>query len=328
MAETAATCRAYWATAPFEGELREAPLPPPGRGEARVRTRFSGVSRGTEALVARGDVPPGEAMRMRCPFQAGAFPFPVKYGYAAVGTVEAGPDDLLGCTVFCLHPHQDRFVVPADALRPLPKGLPPGRAVLAPNMETALNAVWDAGIGPGERVAVLGAGVVGLLVAHLAAAIPGTELYLADPDMGKAGAAAVLGLRLSSPADLDGLEADRVLDCTGSPEAPAQALALAGFEAEITLVGWLGTAAASLPLGGAFHGRRLALRASQVGAVSPGRRPRWDHARRLDKALDLLLDPRLDALISGETPFAALPETMPRLVRNASGVLCHRIVYA
>ncbi len=323
----ASQATAYWTIGPFAGALREAPMPEINEGLARVRTRYSGVSRGTEALVAAGGVPPGEASRMRCPFQAGDFPFPVKYGYAAVGTVEDGPAGLVGQDVFCLHPHQDRFAVPIEALHPLPEGLPPGRAVLAANMETALNGVWDASPAPGERVVVFGGGVVGLLVAWLLRPLPKVDLKLADPDPAKAAVATALGLDLCHPDALDGFDADRVIECSGNGAALAAALAAAGDEAEVTALSWYGSAPVSLPLGGPFHSRRLALRASQVGAVAPRQRPRWDHARRLRKALDLLDDPALDALVNSESAFADLPKAMPNILREGSGVLCHRVRY-
>ena len=140
-----------------------------------VETRFSGISRGTEALVFRGGVPRAERARMRAPLQAGSFPFPVKYGYAAVGRVVEGPPDLVGRAVFVLHPHQDRFAAPAAMAVPLPAGVPLGRAVLGANMETALNIVWDAGATACDRIAVVGAGVVGALAGWLCARLPGSR---------------------------------------------------------------------------------------------------------------------------------------------------------
>ncbi|MBA3325886.1 MAG: dehydrogenase, partial [Rhodobacteraceae bacterium] len=147
--------RALWIAGPGRAELRDVAE---ASGEVVVETAFSGISRGTEALVFAGRVPEAERGRMRCPFQEGDFPFPVKYGYAAVGRAVEGPEGLRGRDVFVLHPHQDRFAAPAATCVPLPAGVPPGRAVLAANMETALNVVWDAGVGPCDRVAVVGAG--------------------------------------------------------------------------------------------------------------------------------------------------------------------------
>ncbi len=322
----ASAARALWTVGTGRGELRTGPLALPGPDEVRVATLWSGISRGTETLVFRGRVPESEWPRMRCPFQAGEFPHPVKYGYAAVGRVEAGPPDLLGRTVFCLHPHQDRFVVPADAVLPLPDGLPPRRAVLAANMETAVNALWDSPVLPGQRVAVVGAGVVGLLVARLAAAVPGSVVTLVDRDPGKAAVAAALGAGF---ADVGGAPrgCDAVFEATGAPDGLVTALDLAGDEAVVTVLSWFGSSPVALPLGGAFHARRLTLRSSQVGQVAPAQRRRWSHRRRLALALELLRDPALDALVTGESDFADLPRTMERLSGPPDGTLCHAVRY-
>ncbi len=320
------TASAYWATAPGRGEIREEPLAAPAEGLVLVRTLWSAVSRGTEALVAGGRIPASQWQAMRCPFQAGEFPFPVKYGYAAVGRVEQGPTELLGRVVFCLHPHQTAYLVPAAMVTPVPEGVPPERAVLAANLETALNAVWDAGVLPGDRVVVVGAGVVGALVARLAGRIPGAEVTLVDIEPGRAALARRLGVGFAPPEAAPG-EADLVVEASGSAAALARCLELAGFEATVLALGWYGDARPALPLGEAFHSRRLKLVASQVGAVAERRRARWSHARRLAKVMDLLADPVLDALFSGESRFADLPAAMPHILDAGSAVLCHRVRY-
>jgi threonine dehydrogenase-like Zn-dependent dehydrogenase len=292
-----------------------------------VRTRFSGVSRGTERVVATGAVPAQERPKMRAPFQAGEFPFPVKYGYAAVGRVVEGPAALRGCDVLVLHPHQTAFTVPADAAVPLPEAVPAGRAVLGPNMETALNALWDGAATAGQRIVVLGAGVVGCLIAYLAARLPGTTVTLVDPLASRAEVAAHLGTRFATPATAPS-DADLVVEASGNPAALAHALDLAGFEATILVVGWYGSHAASLPLGGAFHTRRLRLLSSQVGVVAASQRPRWTARRRLELAVALLADPVLDRLIDSECSFARLPEVLPALLAGAGGGLCHRVAYS
>jgi 2-desacetyl-2-hydroxyethyl bacteriochlorophyllide A dehydrogenase len=325
-APLATTTRAYWATGPLAGELRSVALRRPGPDEVLVATQFSGISRGTEALVAAGEVPASERERMRCPFQEGEFPFPVKYGYSAVGVVEDGPAELCGREVFCLHPHQERFVVPVAAVTPLPDGVPPGRAVLAANTETALNALWDGQVLPGDCVVVVGAGVVGSLVAFLASRIPGCAVTLVDIDERKRALAAALGVGFSAPPSAP-READLVIEASGRADALAGALELAGFEATVLALGWYGTAAASLPLGEAFHSRRLRLVSSQVGHVAGRQRARWSHERRRVKALQLLRDPVLDRLIDGESAFDELPTVLPRLARDPRGVLCRRIRY-
>lgn len=323
---------AFWTVAPGTGELRTEVLPVLRAGEVRVRALYSGISRGTESLVFRGEVPASEYQRMRAPFQQGDFPGPVKYGYISVGIVEDGRGEqaaaLHGRTVFCLHPHQQRYVVPVDAVVPLPDGLPAARAVLAANMETAINAVWDAAPSVGDRIAVIGAGVVGTLVAWLCARIPGTRVELIDIDPGRAAPAAALGLALRAPDTAEcGRECDLVIHASGSAAGLRSALAIAGFEATVIEMSWFGQQAVALPLGEAFHAKRLTLRSSQVGHLPPARLPRWSYRRRMELALSLLVDHSLDILISGESDFADLPDLMPALAADGAGVLCHRIRY-
>lgn len=320
------TARAFWISAPGQGELRDEPLPGPAGDEVCVRALYSGISRGSETLVFRGGVPPGEYGRMRAPFQAGEFPAPVKYGYASVGRVEAGPAALRGRTVFCLYPHQDRYVVPASAVLPLPAAVPPGRAVLAANLETAVNALWDAAPRVGDRISVIGAGTLGCLTAWLAAGIPGCEVELVDVNPARAAIAAALGLRFAAAGAARG-EADVVVHASGHAEGLARALEVAAFEATIIELSWYGDALVSLPLGEAFHARRLRIVSSQVGAVASARRGRYSHAQRLALAIGLLDDARLDALITGEDPFSALPAVMTRLATAPGDTLCHRIRY-
>ncbi len=322
---TATTAKAFWITGAGKGELRAETLREPGAGEARVRTLYSAVSRGTECLVLRGDVPESEAQNMRAPFQEGDFPWPVKYGYSAVGIVEEGPESLRGQNVFCLHPHQTRFVVPETALTTLPRDLPPSRAVLAANMETAVNALWDAAPLAGERIAVIGAGVVGTLVAALAARVPGVALQLIDTDSTKAAIANAFGLTFATP-DVAAGDVDLVIHASGNPLGLETALALAGFEGRIVELSWYGTKRANIALGAAFHSRRLRLISSQVGHIGGAMRGRRSHAERMRLALELLRDPVFDALITGEDDFSALPLVLPRIAAN-NAVLCHRIVY-
>jgi len=318
---------AFWITAPGRGEIRAEPLPPRAEDEVLVEALYSGISRGTEALVFAGRVPPSEYERMRAPFQAGDFPSPVKYGYASVGRVLDGPAALAGRIVFCLHPHQTRYVVPARAVHPLPDGVPAGRAVLAANLETAVNGLWDAAPSVGDRIAVVGAGTVGCLVAWLAARIPGTQVELVDVDPRKRDAAAALGVRFASPADAT-RDVDIVFHASGAAGGLETALALAGFEAQVVEMSWYGDRPVAVSLGGAFHSRRLRIVSSQVGSVAARQRARWDTRRRMALALELLADPRLDALISGESPFAELPAVLARLSADPAAALCHRIRYA
>jgi 2-desacetyl-2-hydroxyethyl bacteriochlorophyllide A dehydrogenase len=317
---------AFWVVAPGRGEIRQETPAPPAVSDVVVRTLYSGISRGTESLVFHGRVPPSEYQRMRAPFQQGDFPGPVKYGYANVGRVEQGPQDLLGRLVFSLYPHQTRFVVPADAVHVVPEEVPARRAVLAANMETALNGVWDARIGPGQRVSVVGAGTVGCLVARLAARIPLCDVELMDTNPSRAAVARALGATFASPDRASG-NADVVVHTSGTGAGLAAALDLAGMEATVVDLSWYGDQPVTLPLGGAFHSRRLTIASSQVGQVSPAQRARWTHGRRLAAALRLLADPTLDVLLTGETAFQHLPEAMPRLAASAGDAICHSVTY-
>lgn len=320
--------RAFWIAAPGHGEIRTERLRDPVADEVVVRTLFSGVSRGSESLVFRGRVPASERVRMRAPFQEGEFPAPVKYGYACVGVVEASGDDAnavaCGRTVFVLHPHQTRFIVPVSAAHVIPATVPPARAILAANLETAINGVWDARVQIGDRVTVVGGGTVGCLVAWLAARVAGTDVELVDVNQQRAAVAQALGVRFALP-DAPSADRDVVFHASATETGARTALAVAGFEATIVELSWYGDRSLSLPLGEGFHARRLTIKASQVGTVARAQRTRWDHRRRMSLALSLLADASLDALISGESDFDGLPELMPALA--AGDALCHRIRY-
>jgi 2-desacetyl-2-hydroxyethyl bacteriochlorophyllide A dehydrogenase len=319
--------RAFWVTAPGRGEIRGEALRPPVNGEVVIRALYSGISRGTEALVFGGRVPPSEWDRMRAPFQDGNFPAPVKYGYSMVGRVEHGPNGLAGRMVFVLHPHQTRFIVPANDVHLLADDTPPPRVVLAPLLETALNGVWDAGPHVGDRIAVIGAGTVGCLAAWLVSRIPGCDVELIDINPRRATVAGALGVRFAEPSAA-GRDADLVIHASGAPEGLELALEVAGVEARIVELSWFGDRTVPLSLGGAFHARRLTIASSQVGRIAPSQRPRWDTRRRMQLVMALLRDPHLDALISGESAFEELPDVMAQLAREPGDTLCHRIRYS
>ena len=301
---------ALWYSAPGVADIRQEALAPPAADEVRVRALFGAVSRGTEALVLAGRVPVSEFERMRSPFMAGNFPFPVKYGYATVGVIEGGAEASRGRTVFTLHPHQNFFNIPASAAVVLPDNLPPQRAVLAANMETALNAVWDAAPGPADRIAVVGAGVVGSLVAYLCGRFPAAEVTLVDINPARAELAKTLGVGFARPESAKG-DCDLVVHASGNPAGLGTALALAGEEATVLEMSWYGDAPVTAPLGGPFHSRRLRLISSQVGQIAPSHRPRWSHGRRLAAALALLTDARLDALLAPPVLFQDLAQRLP-----------------
>ncbi len=193
-------------------------------------------------------------------------------------------------------------------------------------METALNVVWDAGIAPGDRVSIVGAGLVGSLVAYLATRVPGTEVALLDPNEKRLRHLQGWGCDLASPARAPG-DRDVVIHASGHPEGLAVALDCAGIEARVVEASWFGARPVAVPLGGAFHSRRLSIVSSQVGRLPADRQARWTHARRLDTALRLLADPLLDRLFSGETAFSRLDETYGAILADPD-TLCHRIRYA
>jgi threonine dehydrogenase-like Zn-dependent dehydrogenase len=321
-----ADAHAFWVRAPGFGEIRSVTLPEPGPDEVMVRTLWSGVSRGTESLVFRGGVPPGQYEAMRAPFQEGEFPGPVKYGYLNVGAVQQGPDELRGRTVFCLYPHQSAYVVPAGAVTVVPDGVPPARAVLAGTVETAVNALWDARPLVGDRVAVVGAGMVGCCVARLLSLFPAVHVTLVDVDPGRAAVAAALGVEFAVPADAAG-DCDLVVHASATSAGLQRSLELLAPEGTVTELSWYGDDEVRLSLGGAFHSRRLGIRASQVGTVSPARAGRRTTADRLALALELLRDPAFDALLTGQSRFAELPDVMARLAAGSLPALCHTITY-
>ena len=318
--------RALWYVAPGRAEIRAEPLAPPAAGQARLRAVASALSRGTERLIFSGRVPESEYERMRAPFMSGAFPFPVKYGYAMVGQVEDGPAALKGRLCFALYPHQTGFNLPIENILPLPDGLPPERAVLGANMETALNAVWDGAPGPADRIAVVGAGVLGLLVARLCARMPGAQVTVVDINPARAAIVQAFGAGFAAPDAAPG-DHDLVVHTSASAAGLATALRLAGDEATVLELSWYGADAVKIPLGDVFHSRRLKLVSSQVGKIAPSHRPRWDYRRRLSAALGLLNDPVLDALIAPPVAFADLPARLPDILTPESGVLCQLIRY-
>lgn len=310
--------RAFWAVAAGLGAIREECLVPPGPDESLVHARASGVSRGTEALVFRGHVPVSQYEQMRAPLMGGAFPFPVKYGYAVAGVTDVGR------RVFVLHPHQDLFVAPTTMCIPIPDAVPFSRAVLAANLETAINIFWDASPLVGERMLVVGAGAVGLLTASLLAQVPGARVTIVDIDLGRASLATHFGCTFALPSAAPGNQ-ELIVHTSASEAGLRLALALAAYEGRIIEASWYGDVAPAVPLGEAFHAARLKIVASQVGAIAPAMRGRRTHAERMVIALDMLSDSIYDVLLEGPTSFDDLPLRMPDILRP--GGLCHVITY-
>lgn len=316
----------FWVTAPGVGEIRSESIPTPAADEVLVRTLYSGVSRGTETLVFEGRVPESQFDRMRCPHQGGEFGQALKYGYIAVGVVEQGRD-LVGRHVFCLHPHQDRFVVKRSAVTPLIEGLDPSLAVLAANMETAVNGVWDARPTAGDRVTVIGSGVVGALVAWRMGREVDAPVELVDIQPTREALADPLGVEFRTP---EAATPDRtiIVHASGTAAGLRRALELAGDDGRIIEMSWFGDRHVALPLGEAFHSRRLSIACSQVGAIPPAMRGTMDFMGRMKVVMNALRNhPELHVLINSEGTFRSLPKTMQRLAEGASEVLCHRVRY-
>ena len=317
---------AFWVREPGVAEIRPAVLPEPGPDDVLVRTLRTGVSRGTEGLVFRGGVPAAQRDTMRAPFQEGDFPGPVKYGYLNVGVVERGPARLLGRTVFCLYPHQTSYVVPAGAVTVVPEDVPAARAVLAGTVETAVNALWDAPPLLGDRIAVVGAGMVGCCVARLLSRVPGTQVTLVDVDPSREVVAAALGADFALPADAEDGR-DLVVHASATAAGLQRSLDLLVPEGTVLDLSWYGDTEVGLSLGGAFHHDRLRIRASQVGTVAAARRDTRTTSDRLELALELLRDPAFDVLLTGSSDFRDLPGVMSRLADGSLPGLCHTVTY-
>ncbi len=321
-----ATARAFWLHEPGVGGIQVEALPEPGPDDVLVRTLHSGISRGTETIVFGGRVPPDQHDAMRAPFQAGDFPAPVKYGYLSVGVVEQGPPQLRGRTVFCLYPHQTAYVVPATAVVLVPDDVPPARAVLAGTVETAVNALWDAAPLVGDRISVVGAGMVGCCVARLLAGVPGTRVTLVDVAPERADVAARLGVHFATPDTAPG-DNDLVVHTSATAAGLQRSIELLAPEGTVTELSWYGDREVTVSLGGAFHSGRLGIRASQVGQVAAARRTTRTTSDRLVLALELLRDPAFDAVITGTSPFSELPDVLARLADGRLPALCHTISY-
>lgn len=317
---------ALWYVANGQAECRVAPLPPPSPNEVTVQALYSGISRGTERLILHGRVPESEYQRMRCPLQEGDFPFPVKYGYALVGTVVDGAHDWRGRNVFVLHPHQRTANVPLSWVNALPEGLPPKRACLTANMETALNVTWDAQLAAGQKILIIGGGVLGLLTAAVAAQIPLTTVTVVDVRADRAHLAGKMGAAFALPPAAP-MGQDVVIHTSATEEGLLKALDCAGFEGKIVEASWFGERQVSLPLGAAFHAQRLQIISSQVGHIAPSHRGTWTHAQRLARAMELLKDDRFDALITGEIPFDEAPRRLPTVLSGDSSDLMTVLAY-
>lgn len=311
--------RALWLDAPGRAVLRDTELPPLAEGWSRLQAIASAISPGTERLVATGRVPAEVAETMRCPYMEGAFPFPVKYGYSLVGRLDDGR------IAHVLHPHQEVAHVRTADLRIVPDDVPPERATLAANLETAVTALWDARIAPGERALVIGFGIVGSVVARLLTRVAGVEVDVLEPDATKRGLAQRMGFHaIAEP----GSDYDIAFGASGAPEEVQIALDAIGAEGRVVALSWLGTREVRLQLGGTFHSGRKQLISSQVSHIPPHMRARWDYARRTRLVFALLRDPIFDEHITRAVAFDELPRFYEELCAGGAGGLSIAVRYS
>jgi len=304
------------------------------KDEVLVKALYSGISRGTESLVYSGKVPSSEWSRMRCPNQTGEFSFPINYGYASVGKVISVGSDVTntkaGDKVFVLHPHQDRFIVGDSWINVLPDDLQdPEIAVLSANMETALNANWDADIENRKSIVVVGGGVVGILTAYVAKQLSGKKPVLIDIDERKAELANKFGFDFALARDAaseDFGKFECVFHTSASEKGLQLAIDLAVFEGRVIEMSWYGDKPISINLGGAFHSQRISLISSQVGHVSANKRQSHSHSDRMSLAMDLLRNSALKALLKPIVPFADLPDRLDEVL-TSSETLCPLVTY-
>lgn len=318
---------AFWIESAGIGSLRRVTLREPGQEDHLITTEFSGISIGTERLVALGLVPPSCAAAMACTGMQGSFALPISYGYSLVGRIATGR--LAGGRVFTMHPHQDRIVQSSEHLISVPELLAPGpRVTLLPNLETALNAVWDAELRPGERVAIVGGGAVGLLVAFVLARLhdEGAVLVEADPQRRRLASALPWIGTVLAPEQVDEGTFDVAFHTSANNAGLQLAIDALGFEGRVIELSWYGSRPVLLHLGTSFHHQRKRLIASQVATVAPSHRAEGRHMRTAH-VFGLLGDARLDALLGTPIPFAELPEFFARLCRGEAPEPCPVVAY-
>lgn len=325
--------RAVWTTGPRSLELRAEHLSPPGPHEVLVRTLVSGISQGSEMLVYRGEAP--RDLPLDLPTLAGSFAFPIKYGYALVGRVEAAGSAAtgfaLGDHVFVHHPHQEAFTVVETMPIRLPRGLDPVLGVFTANLETAVNALLDSTIHLGESVVVFGLGVVGMLIAQLLKRSGAGLVVAVDPLPARRALATVAGIDTVLSNDIDisaqvhdltqGRGADLAIEASGHGAALQAAIDCVADEGTVLAVSWYGMKPVTLALGGHFHRGRVQVQSSQVGRVNPELAPRWDRARRTALVQHLLPSLHLAELITHRIPFERAADAFRLLDEHADEAL-------
>jgi 2-desacetyl-2-hydroxyethyl bacteriochlorophyllide A dehydrogenase len=319
--------RAVDFVAPRRVELREVEVPDPPEGHVLVATEWSGISSGTELLAYRGEVDPDLPLDETLGALAGTFTYPFRYGYSAVGRVvrPAGPFQE-GQRVFAFHPHQDLFVADAREVVPV-DDLDPRASTLYPMVETALQVCLDAAPRLGETVVVVGLGAVGILVAALLVRT-GAVVLGSESEPARRAAAAAFGVRAVDPDEVQEVVAaetsqgaDLVVEASGNPGALASTLGVLAHEGTALVCSWYGTKPVSLPLGAAFHRRRLALRSTQVSTLPAALTARWDRRRRTELAWRLARELPLSALATHAFPFERAAEAYACADRKDDGLI-------
>lgn len=321
-----AEAKALWFRTRGHAEILEERLPRLRPGWCRLHTLFSAISPGTERLVYSGEVPEDLHREMRCPYMGGKFPFPVKYGYSLVGKITEGPEDSIGSVVHVLHPHQDQCIVRTEHTFPIPPQVPPSRATLASNLETAVNAIWDSEVTIGEHALIIGFGAVGSLVARLLSFMSGIKLEIVDANPSKIALAEKMGFKACDPGSVSG-NFDLAFHASRSSDGLQLAVDRVGFEGRIIELSWYGTNKISLSLGGTFHSQRKAILSSQVATPSRRQRSRWDHARRRSLVFELLERSEFDSHITHSVPFGGLPDIYNKLKAHPTEGLSYLVKY-
>ena len=314
--------RALWHTSASQSQIKEVELS--ANPACVVKSLYSLISTGTERLVSRGQVPHALYASMKVPYMEGEFSFPVKYGYSLVGEVQEGPEEILGKKVHLLHPHQDYCRVQASELTVLPGEVPPLRATLASNLETALNSIWDSGVSVGDRVLVVGFGIIGSLTARLLQSIAGVEVWVYDLDAQRSELASASGFHI---VDRMLYDFDIAFHCSSSSKGLQSCIDHIGFEGKVMEMSWYGEQAVELQLGGSFHQQRKQIISSQVSSIPSNHRARWDFNRRKAVVMELLKNPAYDQHLGEQVPFDKVPALFGNIRKGSLSALSWVIAY-
>lgn len=308
-------------------ETEMLPVLPPNKkkNSCLIKTLFTAISPGTEYLVYSGGVPKKLYVEMRCPYMGGDFSFPIKYGYSLVGQVLDGPTSLKGKLIHTLHPHQDYARISAEDVYVIPDGISPQRATLASNMETALNAIWDSGVNIGDKVLIVGFGIIGSLIARILSFIPQVEVDVLDVQPAKITLIEQLGFSIYKEEKEK--KYDLAFHTSGSGPGLQTSINNVGLEGKIIETSWYGDKEVNLCLGETFHSQRKLIISSQVSHLPACKSARWDYKRRKEVVFQLLLHPEFDAHITHTIAFHNLPKLFQSLKKNRCQELSYLVYY-